>query len=100
MEGQLIQPEPIAIESLNKESLKGKSVEELEVLHQYMRNILHILKEKMQMVHDIKEEVEQLESDKAELSKLPEGKRKRFTQILGGDHIAKDEKTAPGATTK
>lgn len=88
--------EPVAIESLTRESLKGKSVDELETLLQYMTSIRMVLQTKMELVHAIKEETTEIEKEANEVKKWSPEKRARMSQVLGGDHIAKDEKTQDG----
>lgn len=100
MAEELVQPAPVSIDSLTREELKKKSVDELEQLLQYMTSIRMTLMSKMELVHAVKEENQELEHALKDAAKMTPGKRAALAQVLGGEFIARDEKTSAGETTK
>ncbi len=104
--------EPVAIDTITAESLKGKSAKELDALYRYMFTIKMTLLSRMDVVAHAREYAERLEHHNEKTDKMGDAdaqaledslatraERKAKAQELGGDHIVQDEQSTPGDAT-
>lgn len=89
--------ETISIEGINEESLAKMPLEGVQELLGYLTGIRTILQAKIALTHSVQEQREQEEALRKETANWSPEKKKAMAQILGGDHIQKEEKTGDGA---